>query len=424
MILLKLLGTLFNWALYGIVAVQVYIYHLSFPKDNIKIKCLVYFVLAFETVQTIMNGVDVFNGFARGFGDMTIIGNPGISPIYTPVMGSIIAFVVQLFFCYRIFVIRRSAWWLCVLIALTALIQLVGGVAGGIRAQIFVNDISQGHSHGQTILVYLWLVGDAVTDVVIASAMSFFLLHRRGRRPSQQIDIVARIVRLTIETNVLSATIAVISLILFAGIPDQAYYICPTMFLGKIYSNTILLTFNNRAIIKQKLTSHVASTMNNYPTWRSDVQTTGPFSAGLNPEYEDIETSTNYTTMSPDVTSVTGSLPPLSPLRRGQSGGYPAEKADGRIKMRGMSSAPGWTSPPPMSTLLPDTGPSYSPRSAESSSFNALTPTSPTTYNALSQESRITDSSGLTPLVPLRAASSWRTTSEDVPAPPKGPRYR
>lgn len=67
-----------------------------------------------------MNGVDVFNGFARGFGDMTIIGNPGISPIYTPVMGSIIAFVVQLFFCYRIFVIRRSAWWLCVLIALVS----------------------------------------------------------------------------------------------------------------------------------------------------------------------------------------------------------------------------------------------------------------------------------------------------------------
>ncbi|KAF9018690.1 hypothetical protein BDZ89DRAFT_959871, partial [Hymenopellis radicata] len=113
-----LLGTLFNWALYGIVAVQVYIYHLSFPKDNIKIKCLVYFVLAFETAQTIMNGVDVFNGFARGFGDMAIIGNPGISPVYTPVMGSIIAFVVQMFFCYRILVIRRSAWWLCVLIAL------------------------------------------------------------------------------------------------------------------------------------------------------------------------------------------------------------------------------------------------------------------------------------------------------------------
>ncbi|KAF9018685.1 hypothetical protein BDZ89DRAFT_1117050 [Hymenopellis radicata] len=166
--------------------------------------------------------------------------------------------------------------------------------------------------------------------------------------------------------------------------------------------------------------------MNNYPTWRSDVQTTTPFSAGLNPDYEDVETSTNYTTTTPDVTSVTGSLPPLSPLRRGQSGGYPAEKADSRMKMRVMASPSGWTSHPPTTLAYqqqPEASPSYSPRSAESLSFNALTPTSPTTYNAMSQESRVTDSSGLTPLQPLRAASSWRTTSEDVPA-PKGPRYR
>ncbi|KAF9025658.1 hypothetical protein BDZ89DRAFT_70886 [Hymenopellis radicata] len=219
----QLLGTFFNFTLYGVLAVQVYIYHLAFPNDNVKIKGLVYFVLAFETAQTIMNGVDAFNSFARGFGNLLIAGDPGISPVYTPIMGSIIAFVVQMFFCYRIYIIRNTAWWLSAGIAIA-----VCGFVGGVRSMLLVDDIKAGHTHGQTTLVYLWLVGDAVADVAIALSMSFFLLTSRKSR--QTYDVVAKIVTLTIETNVATSVVAIISLILFAALPTQTYFICPTLF--------------------------------------------------------------------------------------------------------------------------------------------------------------------------------------------------
>lgn len=70
----------------------------------------VYFVLAFETAQTIMNGVDVFNNYARGFGNLLIISNPYLGSVYTPIMGSIMSMIVQLFFCYRIWLISHMPW--------------------------------------------------------------------------------------------------------------------------------------------------------------------------------------------------------------------------------------------------------------------------------------------------------------------------
>ncbi|KAG6855714.1 hypothetical protein H0H87_011702, partial [Tephrocybe sp. NHM501043] len=63
-----------------------------------------------------MNAYDVFQWFAAGFGNAVKIQDPLTSPVNTPFMGSIMALVVQIFFCYRIFIINRSAWWWCLII--------------------------------------------------------------------------------------------------------------------------------------------------------------------------------------------------------------------------------------------------------------------------------------------------------------------
>jgi hypothetical protein len=63
-------------------------------------------------VCTCLNGVDAQYWYGAGFGDIVKFGQARISPFYTPLMGSVIALVVQLFFCYRISVFRSSAvWW-------------------------------------------------------------------------------------------------------------------------------------------------------------------------------------------------------------------------------------------------------------------------------------------------------------------------
>ena len=75
----------------------------------------VYLVFLVMLVCTCLNAADIYYWFGAGFGDITRFSKAGFSPFYTPLMGSVIALVVQLFFCYRISVFRtgsaRAVWW-------------------------------------------------------------------------------------------------------------------------------------------------------------------------------------------------------------------------------------------------------------------------------------------------------------------------
>jgi len=273
-----LIGSLLNYCLYGVLAVQVYVYRLSFPNDKASIKWMVYLIFLAETVLTALNGVDVYHWFAEGFGNIIEFSKPLISPAYTPIAGSVMALVVQCFFCYRIYIIKREALVLCIFIAVVSVMQCVGGFGGGILSYLSGNE---DHDHSRIVMVYMWLIGDVIADVFIATTMTYLLTKATRQQHKQTNDIVKRIVRLTIETNTLSTVVAIISLILFYGVPNTTYFICPTMVLAKLYSNTLLVTFNNRAFVHQNGTNAHAASVNDSYASRSRTGRTLPFSAGL-----------------------------------------------------------------------------------------------------------------------------------------------
>ncbi|KAJ7096718.1 hypothetical protein B0H15DRAFT_946181 [Mycena belliarum] len=263
----QLIGSLLNFYLFGVLSVQIYVYRTCFPKDKFSIKALVYTIFFFMALATCLNAADAYFWYADGFGNLIQFGKAHISPFYTPIMGSLIAMVIQLFFCYRIWVIKSSALPLSIAIAVIAVLQAVGGVGGGIKAYVAANQI---HDEARTILVYMWLIGAAVADVLIAGSMTFLLTQASKQNHRQTNDVVKRIVRLIVETNALSASVAILGLILFAGVPGTNYFVCPTMVLPGIYANTLLVTFNNRAFAQglngAQLSHHQPSSYSeNYP---------------------------------------------------------------------------------------------------------------------------------------------------------------
>ena len=54
--------------------------------------------------------------FASGHGGLSNLGVVNVSPLTVPILCGIIASVVQCFFVYRIFTLRRSYWWICIII--------------------------------------------------------------------------------------------------------------------------------------------------------------------------------------------------------------------------------------------------------------------------------------------------------------------
>jgi hypothetical protein len=79
------------------------------------------FIFLFETVQTALTGVDVYFWFMAGFGDYKGFAKNWFALIDIPVMDGIISFIVQLFFCYRIYKLNKRLWGLCTVIAVVSL---------------------------------------------------------------------------------------------------------------------------------------------------------------------------------------------------------------------------------------------------------------------------------------------------------------
>jgi len=79
----------------------------------------VYGVFLIETVQTALNGADLYYWFASGFGNFEHLTSPYAVPFDVPMIESLVSLTVQFFFMYRILVLsKKRAWWLCVFILL------------------------------------------------------------------------------------------------------------------------------------------------------------------------------------------------------------------------------------------------------------------------------------------------------------------
>ncbi|KAH9952919.1 hypothetical protein BGW80DRAFT_563816 [Lactifluus volemus] len=116
-----LLGTVWNWMLYGVLLVQVYVYIYNFPGDRKLLKLLVYTIFLLETLQTAFTGADLYYWFVSGFGNINHLEAPYLSSFDVPIIGSVVSLTVQFFFAYRVWVLSdKKSSWLCVLICIVS----------------------------------------------------------------------------------------------------------------------------------------------------------------------------------------------------------------------------------------------------------------------------------------------------------------
>ncbi|KAF9461106.1 hypothetical protein BDZ94DRAFT_858982 [Collybia nuda] len=240
-----LIGYILNWGLYGGLCVQSYYYYVAFPKDRLVLKCLVYGLLLVETAQSILIAHDIFTIFSTGYGNIAVLIDPQLSWLSVPIMTGIVSCTVQIYFSHRIHIISGSQL-ARIIIILLALMQGIAAIVGG--AQLLIsNDLTkvQVKAHTSTTI---WLVGSAVCDIIIAVFMVFFLSRRATGFKATQ-TLITKVMRLTIETGSLTATVAIIDVILFLAFPESNFHVAPAFILGKLYSNTLVTTLNSRLLI-------------------------------------------------------------------------------------------------------------------------------------------------------------------------------
>ncbi|KAH7928985.1 hypothetical protein BV22DRAFT_1030009 [Leucogyrophana mollusca] len=219
----QLLGLFFNWGLQGVLIVQVYIYHMCFPTDRLALKLFVYGVLAFETVQTGLVTQFGFDIYVYDYGEVSSLIAFHNTWFSSPIMEAIIAAAVQIFFAWRLYGLSKSRILAGVIIFL-ALGQMVAGIVGG--ALLRQLNPSSAELSVVTPLLGTWLSVAIFVDIIIAASMTICLWKSKtGFKHSDA--IMNRLIKLVVETGALTATVGIINVVLFVGVPTNLLYQCP-----------------------------------------------------------------------------------------------------------------------------------------------------------------------------------------------------
>lgn len=237
-----LIGTIINVLLYGMMICQVYLYQRASARDPTWIKLFVALIFVADTVHTVFTVVYMYDTLILHFGDFPFLEKVNWFFSTDPALTGIIGGLVQAFFAWRIKVLTGS-YLLPGVVGLCSIITLLMGIATAIACgivQYFTEFLRF------KVVVILWLGSSAVADLIIATTLSLYLNRNKTgfSRTDTQID---RIIRLTIETGLLTAITALIDLLLFLLDPTGLHLLF-NFPLSKLYSNSLMSTLNARAL--------------------------------------------------------------------------------------------------------------------------------------------------------------------------------
>ncbi|KIJ49762.1 hypothetical protein M422DRAFT_246113 [Sphaerobolus stellatus SS14] len=245
-----LIGLVLNWTLLGVLATQIYVYYLCFPKDTKYVKLLVYGLFVLEIAQSIMTMSDNWKWLIESWKHPENILEFHLSWLDVPVMDGVISCIVQLYFARRIWLLGNSVI-VPGIVALLAFLQCSAGIASGVRDARVVT-----FTNLPAVFVEfpLWVGVSAAVDVLIALAMTYYLLQKRTFFHETQV-LLSRLIRLSIETGSVTAALAILDIILYYGFPKKQFFITPCTVQAKLYTNTLMVALNSRVYLQGSATN-------------------------------------------------------------------------------------------------------------------------------------------------------------------------
>ncbi|TFY75595.1 hypothetical protein EWM64_g8417 [Hericium alpestre] len=207
--------------LYGISLTQIYIYYSAYKKDRLWMKAFIVVLFLCDTVNTVFDMVFIFNSLINHFGDTNYIQNANWVFGADPAMTGIIGAMVQLFFAWRVRVLTGSRVATGI-IATTALLDCLGGLGTAVAIG-FVPKFLEFSKFKPAVVI--WLISAAVADVLITTILVMHLRkHKSGF--SHTDDVVDKIIRMTVQTGLLTSIVAIIDCVLFLGDTGSALALC------------------------------------------------------------------------------------------------------------------------------------------------------------------------------------------------------
>lgn len=168
-------------------------------------------LFSIDTVNTILDMIFLYRYVITNFGNLKYAGLANAEFATDPVLVSMIGYMTQLFFAWRIWKLTnaRFAWIVPMAIVVIGAISFLASI-GTTVGVVLVRQYAQFHKF--QVAVAVWLAGAAIADAIITVSL-IITLHKARTGFSQTDDIISKLIRGTLQTGLLTASFAVIDLV-------------------------------------------------------------------------------------------------------------------------------------------------------------------------------------------------------------------
>ncbi|TDL25581.1 hypothetical protein BD410DRAFT_599691 [Rickenella mellea] len=241
------IGLLIAMGLYGLLCLQCYMCYLQYPEDR--------YVNAMSGSLWILNTVHIvlichaeYGYLINNFGNFIGLINGTWDIIMHIAVNCLIALFVQLFFAERVFRLTERNWYLTSVVVAFGVASFGFGIATTVKAfqlRAFTRLIEI------KTTITASLATTVVCDVVITGILCLYL--NKSRTGFKRTDsLINNLIWFSVSTGLIPSIFAIAQLVTYLAIPDNMINICISLFLGKLYSTSLLATINGRASTRAK----------------------------------------------------------------------------------------------------------------------------------------------------------------------------
>ncbi|KAE9401217.1 hypothetical protein BT96DRAFT_612723 [Gymnopus androsaceus JB14] len=239
-----LIGVFLNMILYGVLINQAYFYFQTYKSDAGWIQILVVYLFVIETANTAIDMAMMYQPLIAGYGTQQAVENFPTLFMTEPIIIVLISTPIQCFFAWRIQKITNT-YWIPIVIVVLSMASTAGGFITGVKIAIIKLFIKKPELHWPALL---WFLPSCAADLLITATLVRGLSQRKTGFTTTD-SMIDKLIRLTVQTGMLTAICAIGDVIFFLVLPHTALNFLWDLSLSKLYTNCLMSTLNARATL-------------------------------------------------------------------------------------------------------------------------------------------------------------------------------
>ncbi|KAF9218378.1 hypothetical protein BS17DRAFT_791567 [Gyrodon lividus] len=237
-----LCGTLATMMLYGVVCLQTFYYALNYSTDRKAIKWLVGSLWILETAHSTFSIHFIEYYLILNYGNPLALNRVIWSVGATYIIGFLVAWIVDIFFVWRIWRLSNKIW-ICVFLTMLETIRIGAGI-GACIIGLRYTAISIFFTKLHPIMIAACILA-AFSNTLIALTLCYYLRRWRGGMKRTQ-HVIDRLLVYTINTGALTSLFAILSVTIYVALSPSTVFTAFGQVESTFYAISLLASLNSR----------------------------------------------------------------------------------------------------------------------------------------------------------------------------------